>query len=195
MQLKKIVKKLLPRKWWGTIVTVINSRATRVKAGQIKDMIKQYEEMLPRETLRYRKEFEWMIDESKSDAGGCGAYYWQDLWAASKIIKRRPEVHYDIGSRIDGFVAHLQAAEQNTVLIDIRKMESKMPFVKFYQADATSLEGITDESVESISALCSLEHFGLGRYGDPIDPGACFKAMKSIQRVVKKVGMRTLQFR
>ncbi len=50
------------------------------------------------------------------------------------------------------------------------------------------MEGIEDNSLESLSALCSLEHFGLGRYGDPIDPEACFKAFKSIQRVMKSGG-------
>ena len=45
-----------------------------------------------------------------------------------------------------------------------------------------------DNSIESISALCSLEHFGLGRYGDPIDPNAHEKAMTSIQRVLRPGG-------
>lgn len=67
-------------------------------------------------------------------------------------------------------------------------MDIKLSGVDFIQADATELNGIEDNSIESLSALCSLEHFGLGRYGDPIDPEACFKAFKSIQRVVKPGG-------
>ena len=39
-----------------------------------------------------------------------------------------------------------------------------------------------------MSALCSLEHFGLGRYGDPVDPEACFKCFENIQRKLKKGG-------
>ncbi|WP_235852458.1 DUF268 domain-containing protein [Helicobacter vulpis] len=45
-----------------------------------------------------------------------------------------------------------------------------------------------DQSVESLSALCSVEHFGLGRYGDPIDPDGWRKALKSFQRVLKPGG-------
>lgn len=108
--------------------------------------------------------------------------------ASTKIIENRPEIHYDIGSRIDGFIAHLQAAKIQTSLIDIRPLNNTLPYVGFTQADATSLEGIPDNSIGSISALCSLEHFGLGRYGDSVDPEACFKAFKAIQRVLKKGG-------
>nr|WP_231860282.1 DUF268 domain-containing protein [Helicobacter himalayensis] len=47
---------------------------------------------------------------------------------------------------------------------------------------------MADESIESLSALCSVEHFGLGRYGDPINPNAWEQALKSFQRVLKKGG-------
>nr|QGT50097.1 hypothetical protein Helico4rc_2170 [uncultured Helicobacter sp.] len=36
--------------------------------------------------------------------------------------------------------------------------------------------------------MCSVEHFGLGRYGDPIEPDAWEKALKSFQRVLKPQG-------
>lgn len=75
-----------------------------------------------------------------------------------------------------------------TTLIDIRPLDSTLPGVSFVQEDATNLNGMEDNSVESLSALCSLEHFGLGRYGDPINPEACFEAFKSIQRVVAPGG-------
>ena len=121
-------------------------------------------------------------------AGVTGLYFWQDYWAAQLIIGCNPEEHYDIGSRIDGFIAHLSLFMKNIHLIDVRPFELSIPGVDFRQADATELEGIENESIYSISALCSLEHFGLGRYGDPIDPEACFKAMKSVERVLASGG-------
>lgn len=157
-------------------------------AVKIRRDLAKYRSLNKRESMAYDKKYRWFIDESEKEAGSPGPYYWQDLWAATKIIERRPTVHYDIGSRVDGFIAHLQAAKIRTNLIDIRPLKSKLPYIDFTQADATSLKGIADESVESISALCSLEHFGLGRYGDPIDPEACFRAFRSIQRVLKKGG-------
>ena len=121
-------------------------------------------------------------------AGSLGSYFWQDLWAAKKIYERNPKEHYDIGSRVDGFIGHLAAFRGNIKLIDIRPMENVIPGVEFVQADATDLNGIADSTIESISALCSLEHFGLGRYGDQVDPDAFHKVARAIVRVLKDDG-------
>src|SRR5206468_2089715 len=43
-----------------------------------------------------------------TEAGVAGGhYFYQDLWAARRIFDHRPDRHVDIGSRIDGFVAHV----------------------------------------------------------------------------------------
>ena len=60
--------------------------------------------------------------------------------------------------------------------------------IEFTCADATNLNTFADNSIESLSALCSLEHFGLGRYGDEIDPDACYKCFNAIRHKVKKEG-------
>lgn len=124
------------------------------------------------------------------DAGNASEYFFQDLWAAKKISKLdSSETHYDIGSRIDGFISSLLSFRGNIVLIDIRPMDRFLDEgLRFIQEDATLLEGIADNSVASLSALCSLEHFGLGRFGDDIDPMSCFHAFASIQRVMKPGG-------
>lgn len=105
-----------------------------------------------------------------------------------RISQRMPDKHFDIGSRIDGFISHLMVLKVPVTLIDIRPLNKKIPGVEFLQADATELAGIADDSISSLSALCSLEHFGLGRYGDAIDPEACYKAFQAIQRVVRSGG-------
>lgn len=116
-----------------------------------------------------------------------GHYFHQDLWAARKILKVRPKQHIDIGSRIDGFVAHILTFMPVTV-IDIRQLDSDILGLTFVQGDATNLSGFADNSVESLSSLHAVEHFGLGRYGDPIDPNACFKAMREMARVLRPGG-------
>ena len=148
-----------------------------------------YESMNKRPTFQYDSSCSrFAIQDRFSAAGGVHSYFWQDLWAAKHIFEKKPEYHYDIGSRIDGFIAHLSTFGQKVRLLDIRPLGYEIPNVDFVQCDATNLDTIADNSIESLSALCSLEHFGLGRYGDPIDPEACFKCFVAIQKKVKPGG-------
>jgi SAM-dependent methyltransferase len=116
-----------------------------------------------------------------------GHYFHQDLWAARKIYARRPPHHYDIGSRIDGFVAHLLTFMEVHV-IDILPLESSVRGLHFTQGDATNSSGWPGASIESLSCLHAAEHFGLGRYSDPVDPLAHEKLMAELQRVLAPGG-------
>lgn len=129
-----------------------------------------------------------VINDRYGEAGTISSYFWQDLWAAKHICARGPKMHYDIGSRVDGFIAHLLSFGQQVTQIDIRPLDYIVPGLEFINADATNLDGVEDGSIESLSALCSLEHFGLGRYGDDIDPDACFKCFRAIKRKIKTKG-------
>ena len=172
------------------IYTFINNCKNKIKGKRIyRRNKKTYSKLNRYDNFRVvRKNCFPCLTDRYEKAGTLGNYFWQDLWAARLIAENNPKSHFDIGSRVDGFVGHLASFRDNIKLIDIRALENVIPGVEFVQADATELKEIEDSSVESLSALCSLEHFGLGRYGDPIDPEACFKAMKAIQRVVMKGG-------
>ena len=74
-----------------------------------------------------------------------------------------------MGSRIDGFIAHL-ACVREVEVFDIRPLDARIPNVRFRQWDLT--EGgpaAPADQVDSLSCLHTLEHVGLGRYGDRID--------------------------
>ncbi len=129
-----------------------------------------------------------ILTDATASAGLVGGHYFhQDLWAARKIFSRAPLNHVDIGSRIDGFVAHLLTFRQVTV-IDIRALETNIKGLTFLADDATNLGQVKSDSIESLSSLHVAEHFGLGRYGDAVDPTACFKFMSSLQRVLSPNG-------
>lgn len=129
-----------------------------------------------------------ILDDRRAAAGTAyGHYFLQDLWAARKIYERRPARHVDIGSRIDGFIAHLLVFMAVEV-IDIRALPSTVPGLAFVQGDATRLTAVEDESIDSLSSLHAIEHFGLGRYGDPLDATASFEAMRTLARVLKPGG-------
>jgi hypothetical protein len=129
-----------------------------------------------------------ILKERYESAGTVGGHYFhQDLWAARKIFARRPGGHVDIGSRIDGFIAHLLVFMPVTV-VDLRPMDAPVDGLTFIQDDATELSRFDSSVIDSISSLHAAEHFGLGRYGDPVDPDACFRFMDALQRVLKPQG-------
>lgn len=129
-----------------------------------------------------------VLNERTAPAGNIrGHYFHQDLWAARKIFARRPARHIDIGSSVDGFVAHLLVFMPVT-LVDIRPLKGNVPSLEFIQDDATQLARFESDSVDSISSLHAAEHFGLGRYSDPINPDACFRFMQALERVLSPGG-------
>ena len=149
----------------------------------------EYEKKNTRKQFGINRNNLWpVIGEKYAYAGATGNYFWQDLWASRLVIKSGVKSHFDIGSRLDGFIAHLLAAGIDVTMIDVREFRADVEHLYTIVDDATSLHQIPDESIESMSALCSLEHFGLGRYGDPINPDACFQCFDNIQRKLKKNG-------
>jgi hypothetical protein len=137
--------------------------------------------------LRLRDLYPITGDRRLAAGTASGHYFHQDLWAARKIFARRPSRHVDVGSRMDGFVAHVLVFTRVEV-VDIRALDAKVEGLSFTRGNGDALECFADDSVESLSSLHALEHFGLGRYGDPVDPDACFRAMSALARVLQPGG-------
>jgi SAM-dependent methyltransferase len=116
-----------------------------------------------------------------------GQYFHQDLLVAKKIFLNNPVKHIDIGSRTDGFVAHV-AVFRKIEIIDIRDQTSKTDNIAFRRADLMQLPEDMINAYDSISSLHAIEHFGLGRYGDPIDYYGYLKAIDNITKILQTGG-------
>lgn len=119
---------------------------------------------------RWHVSFMPMLGDRYSQSGIAGGHYFSmDLWAARLVYKLKPKKIADVGSRIDGFVAHILSFREIEVF-DIRPLISKVDGLKFRQIDITKKE-ITEieDRFDCVTSLHALEHFGLGRYGDKIN--------------------------
>lgn len=155
--------------------------------------------------LRERKEFtdlggqilkNYTILRDYQDQAGeaSGHYFHQDLLVASLIHKSNPRRHIDIGSRIDGFVAHVASFRQIEIM-DIRELDSKgQGNISFRQADLMSPASNLAEVTDSVSCLHAIEHFGLGRYGDPINPVGHLDGFTNICEMLKPGGHLYISF-
>jgi hypothetical protein len=115
-------------------------------------------------------------------------YFWQDLHVARKIYLAKPQRHVDVGSRVDGFVAHI-ATFREVQVFDIRPMPNLIPGVQFRQADVTRLSETYMDYCDSLSCLHALEHFGLGRYGDPVDPQGYKAGLANMAKMLRSGGV------
>ena len=113
-----------------------------------------------------------------------GHYFHQDLWMAQRVFANKSVHHVDVGSRVDGFVAHI-ATFREILVYDIRPLENKVKNIRFAQCDLMQLPDDLIGSTDSLSCLHTIEHFGLGRYGDPIDAYGHLKGLDSLHRMIQ----------
>jgi len=133
-----------------------------------------------------------LSDYNDTAGKSSGHYFHQDLLVAQFIYKKCPVRHIDVGSRIDGFVAHL-ATFREVDVVDYRPLpESVHDNIKFIQADAMIPQKLG--KTDSLSCLHALEHFGLGRYSDPIDTEGHRKALSNFIGLLNKGGRLYISF-
>lgn len=123
-----------------------------------------------------------------------GHYFHQDLLVASFIHSNNPTRHIDIGSRIDGFIAHV-ASFRHIEVMDVRQLNSTgHKNISFIKADLMNKNSAASNITDSISCLHAIEHFGLGRYGDQVDPNGHIKGFNNIVRMLKPNGTLFISF-
>lgn len=114
-------------------------------------------------------------------------YFWQDLFVARRIHQDNPKRHVDVGSRLDGFVAHL-ASFRDVEVFDVRELAVSIPGVIFRQANMMDSSSVPEAYADSVSCLHAIEHFGLGRYGDPLAENGVELGFQALAKILQKDG-------
>ena len=112
-------------------------------------------------------------------------YTYHPAWAARILAKTRPEYHVDFSSIL--YFGTMLSAFIPVKFYDYRPAEINLPGWTGNFADLCDLD-ITDDAYPSVSCMHTIEHIGLGRYGDPLDPGGDIKAINELMRVTKPDG-------
>jgi SAM-dependent methyltransferase len=112
-------------------------------------------------------------------------YTYHPAWAARVLAKTRPKRHVDISS-IVSFCTVISAFVP-VEFYDFRPAPVVLDGLYVGAADLTKLHFPSD-SIASLSCLHVIEHIGLGRYGDPLDPDGDLKAIGELIRVLAPGG-------
>ncbi|MES2315493.1 MAG: DUF268 domain-containing protein [Patescibacteria group bacterium] len=112
-------------------------------------------------------------------------YVYHIAWATRCLKQINPKKHSDFGSLL--YFSVVASAFTPVDFYDFRPAELDIPNLNSQFGDLTHLN-IADNSLESVSCLHTVEHVGLGRYGEPIEPEGDLTAINELKRVVQKGG-------
>lgn len=112
-------------------------------------------------------------------------YVYHTAWAARILAETRPQEHVDIASSL--FFSAIVSAYTSIRFYDYRPANLSLSNLTSEHADLTNLSFTTD-SIPSLSCMHTVEHIGLGRYGDPINPDGDLQACKELSRVLAPGG-------
>lgn len=112
-------------------------------------------------------------------------YVYHNAWAVRTVLKIRPAVHFDISSTL--YFCSTLSASLPVRFFDYRPAPLTLSNLSSDRCDLMDLP-FADNSVASLSCMHTVEHVGLGRYGDRIDPGGDQRAFTELQRVIAPGG-------
>lgn len=112
-------------------------------------------------------------------------YVYHPAWALRILLETRPIVHVDISSLLH--FAAMASAVVPIRFFDYRPAPLRLGNLTCDRADLMALP-FPDRTIASLSCMHVIEHVGLGRYGDPIDPAADRRALGELERVLAPGG-------
>ncbi|MEK9185506.1 MAG: DUF268 domain-containing protein [Patescibacteria group bacterium] len=128
----------------------------------------------------------WLIAGENTNVTRFSAHYvYHPAWAARIIAKTRPSEHIDISSTLH--FCSIVSAFVPVKFYDYRPANIHLSNLFSGKADLASLP-FKNNSIESLSCMHTIEHIGLGRYGDRVDPDGDLKSIKELKRVLKTGG-------
>lgn len=125
------------------------------------------------------------LDDRTTNTAFDRQYLYHPAWAARILSETRPKEHVDISSILQ--FCSIVSAFIPMRFYDYRPAEISLDGLATGQADLTALP-FADGSLCSLSCMHTVEHIGLGRYGDPLDPEGDLKAMRELSRVLAPEG-------
>lgn len=112
-------------------------------------------------------------------------YVYHTSWAARKVQEIGAPYHTDISSSL--YFSSIVSAFVPVKFYDYRPAKLNLSNLSSETANLTKLHFEAD-SLMSVSCMHTVEHVGLGRYGDPVQPEGDIVAAKELSRVVARGG-------
>ena len=177
MKIKYLFDRILAKFGWG------------VRIDQIKKLPSEVEQRFRQqaEEIKHQRSEFTVIEEFRDDSQAHPVHYrtFECEFASEQISHIKPAKILDVGSYRDWLAGVMAYYPVTTV--DVRDRKSNLSNETIINQDVRYME-MADNSVDMVSTLHTIEHFGLGRYGDEFDPEGDSKAVSNFLRVIKPGG-------
>ena len=196
MKIKRIIRSIANR-------TLISKPIDKKLQKKFKEQFIEFKELSnsfpPRFNIKWRDRYPIFNEKSKNHWFD-QHYIYHTAWAARKLRTISPSYHVDFSSSL--YFNAIASAFIPIKFYDYRVTNLSLNGLDCGYSDLTDL-GFSDGSIESLSCMHVIEHIGLGRYGEPLDPNGDLRAFKELNRVlspkgslllVVPIGMPVLQF-
>lgn len=134
----------------------------------------------PKKLMRI-KIFPKLFDNKKKEPFDAH-YLYHTSWASRVLSKMNPKIHFDFASDLR-FVtmlsSHIKIVQYNLSIPTV-----KLDNLEFRTTNLTKMDNIKSNSLNSASCMHVVEHVGLGRYGDDINPEGDKDAIKELIRIL-----------
>jgi Caenorhabditis protein of unknown function, DUF268. len=125
------------------------------------------------------------LDDDTGNTGFDAHYIFHTAWAARILKNKKPIKHIDISSSL--YFCSIISAFIPIDFYDYRPATLNLNGLNSKQGDLLNLP-FKDNSINSLSCMHVVEHIGLGRYGDKLDPEGDIRAINELKRVLSPSG-------
>jgi hypothetical protein len=134
--------------------------------------------------LSFMDQFPCLLDKTAM-TGFEPHYGYHPPWAARIIVRNNPKLHIDFSSILH--FSTIVSAYVPVHFYDYRPADIKLDNLETKKGDLTNIP-LADNSVESLSCMHTVEHVGLGRYGDAMEINGDLKAIDELKRILAPGG-------
>jgi len=130
--------------------------------------------------------FRWpILNEDTASTPFDEQYLYHINWALKKISTRMNPLHIDFSSSLN-FISPATLLT-NVIYYDYRPPNLTLSNLSCFKTDLSEYD-TSIQPQHSVSCMHVVEHIGLGRYGDRIDPNGDLKAIDNLARYVAAKG-------
>ncbi len=170
------------------ITKVFNKLNGVLDTIQIKKAYSQFEVLAAKSKSRFElseKNMWPILNEATVNTEFDRHYIYHPAWAIRKVREINPSKHIDVSSILQ--FSTMLSAFYKTEFYDYRPAQVVLSNLESKHQDLTKLS-FESNSIESLSCMHTIEHVGLGRYGDALDYDGDVKALSELSRVLKPGG-------